>query len=47
MKPLAPAAAPHPATTVRKTTIRLRPYDAPGSVMRIAYTVHRNKARFP
>jgi hypothetical protein len=44
---IVPAAAPHPATAVRKTATRTRAYSSPKIVMQIAYTVRRNKARFP
>jgi hypothetical protein len=46
-EPMCPAAAPHPVTAVRKITIRRRAYSPEKIVMRIAYTVRRNKARFP
>jgi hypothetical protein len=46
-EPMFPAAAPHPATAVRKIATRTRAYSPQNIVMRIAYTVRRNKARFP
>jgi hypothetical protein len=42
-----PAAAPHPVTAVRKIATRTRPYSTQIIVMRISYTTHRNKGRFP